>query len=197
MYVCWRHDVKTLSITGFFWGKSNGNRWFPNTKVQQWKTLIMCCLHSWISCTDKMTSLYWTRPLYIINGQCINEHDDVSNHQPYDCLHYRLFRCKSKKTPKLSVIGLCERNSPVIGEFPHKGPVTRQMFPFDDVIMVLSFLILGTITGISNTMAQFMGFVTPEFVGVMTGDSVRTAMQYIQCGAVITRSIQFSPSSSQ
>ena len=22
------------------------------------------------------------------------------------------------------------------GEFPHKGPVTRKMFPFDDVIMV-------------------------------------------------------------
>ena len=26
-------------------------------------------------------------------------------------------------------------NSPVTGEFSHKGPVTRKMFPFDDVIM--------------------------------------------------------------
>ena len=26
-------------------------------------------------------------------------------------------------------------DSPMTGEFPHKGPVTRKMFPFDDVIM--------------------------------------------------------------
>ena len=31
--------------------------------------------------------------------------------------------------------GLCEWNSPVTSEFPHRGPVTRKMFPFDDVIM--------------------------------------------------------------
>ena len=29
----------------------------------------------------------------------------------------------------------CVGNSPVTGEFPHKGPVTRKMSPFDDVIM--------------------------------------------------------------
>ena len=27
------------------------------------------------------------------------------------------------------------QSSPVKGEFPVQGPVTRQMFPFDDVIM--------------------------------------------------------------
>ena len=40
-----------------------------------------------------------------------------------------------KKTSKLHVTGLCEGNSPMTGEFPHKGPVMRKMFPFDDVIM--------------------------------------------------------------
>ena len=44
--------------------------------------------------------------------------DGVSNHQPYDCLLNRLFRRRSKKTSKLRVIGLCEGNSPVTGEFP-------------------------------------------------------------------------------
>ena len=39
-----------------------------------------------------------------------NEHDDVSNHQPYDCLLKRLFRRRSKKTSKLRVTGLCEGN---------------------------------------------------------------------------------------
>ena len=47
-----------------------------------------------------------------------NEHDGVSNHQPYDCLLNRLFRCRSKKTSKLRVTGLCAGNSPVTGEFP-------------------------------------------------------------------------------
>ena len=50
-------------------------------------------------------------------------------------------RRRSKKTSKLRVNGFCEGNSLVTGEFPaqvnspHKGPVTRKMFPFDDVIM--------------------------------------------------------------
>ena len=42
----------------------------------------------------------------------------------------RLFRCRSKKTLKLRVIGLCEGNSPMTGEFPAQRPVTRKMFPF-------------------------------------------------------------------
>ena len=47
-----------------------------------------------------------------------NEHDGVSNHQPHHCLLNRLFRRRSKKTPKLSVTGLCAGKSPVPGEFP-------------------------------------------------------------------------------
>ena len=64
-----------------------------------------------------------------------NEHDGVSNHRRFDCLLNRLFRPRSMKASKLRLTGLCEGNSPVIGEFPHKGPITRKMFPFDDVIM--------------------------------------------------------------
>ena len=47
-----------------------------------------------------------------------NEHDGVSNHQPHDCLLNSLFRRRLKKTSKLRVTGLCEGNSPGIGEFP-------------------------------------------------------------------------------
>ena len=67
-----------------------------------------------------------------------NDRDSVSNPQPHDCLLKHLFRLRSKKTPKLRVTGLCEGNSPVTGEFPHKGPLTRKKFPFEDVIMVTS-----------------------------------------------------------
>ena len=39
-----------------------------------------------------------------------NEHDSISNHQPYDCLLNGLFRRRSKKTSKLRVTGLCMGN---------------------------------------------------------------------------------------
>ena len=64
--------------------------------------------------------------------------DDVSIHQPHDCLLNRSFRRRSKKTSKLRVTGLCVREihrRPM--NSPHKGPVTRKMFQFDDVIMCL------------------------------------------------------------
>ena len=48
---------------------------------------------------------------------CYNGRDGVSNHQPHDCLLNRLFRRRSKKTPKLRVIGICAGNSPGTGEF--------------------------------------------------------------------------------
>ena len=47
-----------------------------------------------------------------------NGRDGVSNHQPHHCLLNRFFRCRSKKTSKLHVTGLCAGNSPVTGEFP-------------------------------------------------------------------------------
>ena len=51
------------------------------------------------------------------------------------CLLNHLFRRRSKKTSKLRVTGLCTGNSPGPVNSPHKGPVTRKMFPFDDVMM--------------------------------------------------------------
>ena len=50
----------------------------------------------------------------------MNERDNVSNHQPQDCLLNHLFGRRSKKTSKLRVTGLCAGNSPGI----HHGPVT-------------------------------------------------------------------------
>ena len=47
-----------------------------------------------------------------------NEHDGAWNHQRLGCLLNDLFRRRSKKASKLHVTGLCEGNSPVIGEFP-------------------------------------------------------------------------------
>ena len=64
-----------------------------------------------------------------------NDHGGVSNHQRNGCLLNRLFVRRSKKTSKLRATGLWAGNSPGPVNFPHKWPVTRKMFPFDDVIM--------------------------------------------------------------
>ena len=68
-----------------------------------------------------------------------NDQDGVSNHQPHGCLLNRLFRRRSNKTSKLRFTGLCVGNSPGPVNSPHKGPVSRKMFPFDDVIMIYVF----------------------------------------------------------
>ena len=69
------------------------------------------------SCSLSQVSLQW----------CHNEHHGVSNHQPRNCLLNRLFRHRWKKTSK-HLCGGIPVNS------PHKGPVTRKIFLFDDVI---------------------------------------------------------------
>ena len=93
-----------------------------------------CCIYnsqqSWVPNRDMGTQEYaltlqWRH----------NERDGVSNHQPHDCLLNRVFKHRSKKTSNLRATGLCEGNSPVTGEFPHKWPATWKMLPFDDVIM--------------------------------------------------------------
>ena len=68
---------------------------------------------------------------YLVRG---HGRDGVSNHQPYHCLLNLLFRRRSKHQSSASlafVRGI--HRSPV--NSPHKWPVTRKMFPFDDVIM--------------------------------------------------------------
>ena len=84
-----------------------------------------CILHSFEPPQQKESSLQWRH----------NERDGVQNHQPHDCLLKRLFKRRSLKTSKLRVTGLCEGGGPV--NSLHKGPVTRKMFPFDDVIMYI------------------------------------------------------------
>ena len=77
-----------------------------------------------------------------------NGRDSVSNQQPHDCLLSRLFRRRSKKIWKLALLAFLRgiRLGPV--NSPHKGPVTRKRFPFDDVIMRIG---TNTVTNHNNT----------------------------------------------
>ena len=94
------------------------------TRQLYWTVALIVILYQ-VECATFLLSLRWRH----------NDNDGVSNHQPRGCLLKRLFRRKSKKTSKLRVTGLCVGNSPGPVNSPHKGPVTRKMFPFDDVIM--------------------------------------------------------------
>ena len=83
--------------------------------VQERRNSIANALELRLSCTNPLR--WWcihSSPLrWRHNGR-----DSVSNHQPRDCLLNRLFRCRSKKTSKLRVTGLCAGNSLGTGEFP-------------------------------------------------------------------------------
>ena len=83
-----------------------------------------------------------------------NERYGVSNHQLHDCLLNRLFRPRSKKTSKLRVTGLCVGNSPGPVNSPHKGPVTRKTFPFDDVIMKCNDRLIRNMLNAHRTVSQ-------------------------------------------
>ena len=67
---------------------------------------LVCDIYFWDGIDT--SSLQWSH----------NERDGVSNHRRLDGLRNRLFRRYNKQISKLRVIGLCEGNSPVAGEFP-------------------------------------------------------------------------------
>ena len=119
------------------------NIWY--LKFEDIPTCICICIHA-----NKVCSWHSLRILTKLEGlhirpPCLallwrhNGCDSVSNHQPHQFfLLNRLFRRRSKKAWK------APRHWPLCGEFtgdrwpvnsPHKGPVTLEMFLFDDVIM--------------------------------------------------------------
>ena len=86
----------------------------------------------------------------------------------------RLFRRRSKKTSKLYVTGICEGNSWPVNS-PHKGPVTRKMYPFDDVIRDLplsssfSFLLFQVKQWTCCGLMMLMGILIEESLSTMIG----------------------------
>ena len=98
-----------------------------------------------------------------------NGRHDVSSHRRPDCLLSHLFGRRSKKTSKLRVTGLPS---------PHEGPVTRKIFPFDDIIMSLQsktpteLRSLHGIMRVANVMAPNRGTHPPEStVSMMTSSN--------------------------
>ena len=87
-------------------GKSFLNRGGRHT-IKHWDVVWAKSQEKWSKIYVSCTILQWHH----------GDHDGISNHQHLDCLRNCLFRCRSKKTSKLHITGLCEGNSPVTGEF--------------------------------------------------------------------------------
>ena len=100
-------------------------------------TILLCVSNN--SVLIRKIDIHAWSGLYWIGGHPFqwrhNGRGSVSNHQPHHCLLNCWFRHRSKKTSKLCVTGLFVGNSPGPVNSPHKWPVTRKRFPFDDVIM--------------------------------------------------------------
>ena len=123
-------------IWGHFFHNARNPQIWPVSPIQNWTRVTRWTpqdpMAARITGSLFGTTLQWRH----------NERDGVSNHRRLDFLLNCLFRRRSKNTSKLRVTGLCEENSPVTGEFPAvagefpaQKPVTRNMFPFDDIIM--------------------------------------------------------------
>ena len=90
------------------------------------------CHFSVPSC-DLFTPLYWR----------YNERNGVSNHWRLDGLFNRLFRHRSKKYLNSASLAFVRGIHRWSVDSPHKGPVTREMFPLDGVIMLYSIASFG------------------------------------------------------
>ena len=134
--VMWGYEVAFDVSLKRLLNKKSSCRWF----VTPWHTRLT--RFAIFGCSEMIHFVHLTKVHFI--GTALhwrhNGHNSVSNHQPHDCLFNRLFRRRSKETSKLRVTGLCAWNSPVPGEFPAQRPVTRKMFPFDDVIMMMEWI---------------------------------------------------------
>ena len=134
----WDGTIRHCS-TVVYWCTRNFVRWFDCRYGESKLDIFHITrhrLHNSYMSLSKTICLYYK--WHVTLQRRYNGRDGVPNHQPHDCLLNRLFGCRSKKTPKLRVTGLCAGIHRWPVNSPHKGPVTRKLFPFDGVIMSTS-----------------------------------------------------------
>ena len=133
----WGTKASDAELCCFLWSapekRSSKQSW------RWWFDTPLCSL--WRHCNDLKAhrAIIWTDHTEWRH----NESHGISNHRLIDYLLNPLLRRASKETSKLRVTGVCEGNQRWPVDSPHKGPVTRKMFPFDDVIMNIALLFIG------------------------------------------------------
>ena len=135
--------------------KFSKGQWVNNCSCIQSRTVswVNCQNHNWLQLCKVFVRVV-SNDLSPIRSHVIalqwrhNEHGDVSNHQPHVWLLNRSFRRRSNKTSKRRVTGVCVWNRPL--NSPHKAQATRNIFPFDDVIIWLDKLIHLPVNTLKN-----------------------------------------------
>ena len=104
--------VKLRRIT---WSAINKNRPWSLQHMSSFSIGCLCsrCVWQWSQQRCFFFRIYSLQWRY-------DEHDGISNRRFLDCLFKQFFKRRSKKTPKLLIINLCEWNPPVSGEFPSR-----------------------------------------------------------------------------
>ena len=122
--------TKNPSISRFMYTNNAPKPWCQSAETCTFVTFSL----KWSS--GKYSTYWWF--LHWFFGLSLqwrhNECDGVSDQQPHDCLLNRLFTRRWKKTSTSLAFVRGIHRWPL--NSPHKGPVTRKMFPFDDVIIM-------------------------------------------------------------
>ena len=100
------------------------------------ETIASTQTHIRASCNETMRSISLHEKLWALPNILSDAFITSSKRQPNDCLLNRLFKRRSKKTSKPVSLAFVRGIHRSTVNAPHKGPVTRKMFPFDDVIML-------------------------------------------------------------
>ena len=100
---------------------------YPNTCTSNiFESLINHLMSSWWSWGLSGTLHEWRH----------NVRDGVSNHQPHECLLNSFIQgADQRKYQRFASLAFVRGIHPWPVISPHKGPITRKMFPYDDIIM--------------------------------------------------------------
>ena len=121
--LCHASIRESIRFIGPFRGDSTGDWQKPLTKAFPCRDVfVRSLLAAWAS----SLTLQWRH-----NGR-----HGVSNHQPHEYLLNRLFRRRSRKYQSSVSLTFVREIYRWPVSYPHTGPVTQKLSPFDDVIMM-------------------------------------------------------------
>ena len=114
------------------------------TKLSTWRSFVFSGVNQYISTKSVVQTLIAISPSpsdpctlgYFPLKWRHNERDSASNHQCLDCLLNRLFRIDQRKHQSFVSLAFVQGIHRWSMNSPHKWPVTRKMFPFDDVVVL-------------------------------------------------------------
>ena len=149
MYICEEFDARSAALIQLKMTSYQCRKSHCGDKTIWWTSH----LHSGISYTVKMTSLYWDGALASVAWKS-NHISTVSHYNDimgaiasqitsltivYSTVYSDTDQRKHQSSESLAFVRGIHRG-PV--NSPHKWPVTRKMFPFDDVIMLWDVIII-------------------------------------------------------